>query len=142
MHQFFTPCVTHALSISSSLIYPPSNNWQEVQVLKLLLIQFSPTSCYFLPLIFFLTSSQVPIVKHLHPVIVSLTWTKFHSHIKQEAKSQFCQSPVPIQFSNSDYFDNSIISLSLTRQALYTSRQLHKFQAWKKTKVTGNSICA
>jgi hypothetical protein len=77
IHYFFTPCVTHALPILSSLSYPRSNNWQEIQVLKLLLIQFSPTSCYFLPLAFFLTSSQVPIVNHLHPVIVSLTWTNF-----------------------------------------------------------------
>lgn len=53
MHYSFTPRVTHALPISPSLIYHPNNIWQEVQVLKLLLIQFSPTSCYFLPLVFF-----------------------------------------------------------------------------------------
>ena len=50
MHYSFTPCVTHALPNSSSLIYHPNNIWQGVQVLKLLLIQFSPTSCYFIPL--------------------------------------------------------------------------------------------
>jgi len=79
-HVWHMPYPSHPL-------YHPNNTWHEVQVLKLLLNQFSPTSCYFLPLVFFLTSSQLPIVEHLHPVIVSLTWTKFHSHIKQQAKS-------------------------------------------------------
>lgn len=53
MHYSFTSCVTHALPISSSLVYHSNNTQQEVQVLKLLLIQLSPTTCYFLPLAFF-----------------------------------------------------------------------------------------
>jgi hypothetical protein len=41
-----------------------------------------------------------------------------------------------IIFKEIGYFENSIISSSLRRQALYSLRYLYKFQAWKKKMVT------
>jgi hypothetical protein len=44
----FSPFVLHALPISSSLTY--HSVWRGVQVMKLLIMQFSPTSCHFVSL--------------------------------------------------------------------------------------------
>ena len=50
---FLSPCLQHSLSLlplSSICICEPNNIWWGVKVMKLLLMGFSPFSCYFLPL--------------------------------------------------------------------------------------------
>jgi hypothetical protein len=61
--------------------YHPNNIWRSLQVMKLLIMQSSPVSCYFLPL----RSKYAP----QHPVLIHplQVWqTKFHTHIKQQVK--------------------------------------------------------
>jgi hypothetical protein len=49
MHSSSSPIVLHALPISSFLTYS-NYTWGGVQVMKLLIMQFSRTSCHFIPL--------------------------------------------------------------------------------------------
>jgi hypothetical protein len=42
--------VLHALPTSPSLTWYSNYTWRRVQVMKLLIMQFSPTSCQFIPL--------------------------------------------------------------------------------------------
>jgi len=49
MHFFCLPFIWHALPIKSSLTWVPKA-WQGVQIVRLLIINFSPPSSYFCPL--------------------------------------------------------------------------------------------
>jgi hypothetical protein len=50
IHFSSSPCMLHALPISSSLIYDPNNIWRRVQIMELFIVQFSRASCHFIPL--------------------------------------------------------------------------------------------
>jgi hypothetical protein len=64
--------------------------WQRVQVMELLVIQFSPASYCFIPLRPIYSpsapSSQIPLVC----VLPLMSETKFHTHMKLQTKSKFC----------------------------------------------------
>jgi hypothetical protein len=48
LHAFlFSPFVPHTLPISFSLTYHSNYTWRIAEVMKLLIMQFSPTSCHF-----------------------------------------------------------------------------------------------
>jgi hypothetical protein len=47
-----TTCPAYVIHLDNS-----NYNWRSVQVMKLLIMQFSPTSCHFIP-------SQHPVLKH------------------------------------------------------------------------------
>jgi hypothetical protein len=67
----YMPCPSHSLWLDHS-----NYIWRRIQVMKLLSMQFSPTSCHFIPY------SQTPSVC-VHP----LMWeTKFHTHTNPRAK--------------------------------------------------------
>jgi hypothetical protein len=61
-----SPCVLHALPISPSLSWSLGHynySWRTVQVAKLLVMQFSPTSYHFIP-VWYKYSPQHPVLKH------------------------------------------------------------------------------
>jgi len=63
----------------------PRNNWWRVQIIKLLIMQFSPFPWYLVPLrpIY---PPQHPILKHHQSTFLLNSATKFHTYIKQQAK--------------------------------------------------------
>jgi hypothetical protein len=50
IYLYFLQCVLYAMSISSSSCDNFNNIWQGVQIMKLIIMQFSPASCYVFPL--------------------------------------------------------------------------------------------
>jgi hypothetical protein len=48
----FSPFVLYALSIYPPCLDHSNYMWRRVQVMKLLIMQFSPTSCHFIPLLY------------------------------------------------------------------------------------------
>jgi hypothetical protein len=69
--------VLHAPTISSSL------TWRTTQVMKLLIMQFSPPSYHFIPLRA-KYSPQHPVLKHPQVYVLPLmSETKFHTHTEQ-----------------------------------------------------------
>jgi hypothetical protein len=61
----FAPFILNVLPFSSSLTY--HSNWWRVQIMKLLIMQFTPTSCHFISLQF-KYSLQQPVLKHRGPM--------------------------------------------------------------------------
>jgi hypothetical protein len=57
-HSCYVPCRSHPPLLDHS-----NYNWRRVQVMKLLIMQFSPTSCHFIPLRT-KYSAQHPVLKH------------------------------------------------------------------------------
>ena len=90
--QLFSPTyVLHAPPMSFFSIWSP-NNWRVVQILMLLIMQFSPISCYPVRLRP-KYSPQIPYSQTPPDYVSPSMWaTKFHTHTIQQAKLQFCVS--------------------------------------------------
>ena len=70
------PHTCHIPSPSHYSLPDHPNNVCEVQIMKLLILQLSPVSCYFLPL----SPTQHLTVEHTSAYVLPLLWvTKFHS---------------------------------------------------------------
>jgi hypothetical protein len=76
------PCVPHSPPISCILFDHPNSIWRIVrivQIMALIITQFSPASCHFTPLTLS-CCSQYPFLEH-HKFVPPLRWTtKFHTH--------------------------------------------------------------
>jgi hypothetical protein len=78
--------VLHAPLIHSSRFYDPHNSGWGVQIMRFLIMKFSPLPCYLVPLrskCFCSTSHSQRPSAYVPP---STAATKFHTHIKQQTK--------------------------------------------------------
>jgi hypothetical protein len=64
-------------------VHRPNNIWL-VKITKLLIMEFSPFSCYFL------LAPNICSAPHSRTLSVSMWDTEFYTHTKQQAKLEFC----------------------------------------------------
>jgi hypothetical protein len=79
-HACYIPCLSHPPWLAHS-----NHIWRRVQVMKLLIMQFSPASFYFICLL----SKYFPqhrALKYLVCVTPLMSETKFHTHTKLQTK--------------------------------------------------------
>ena len=86
-HTCYMSCSPH-----SSWFDHLNNIWWQVHIIKLIIIYSSPLSCYLVPLRPKITSSVPYSPTTSAYVPPSMSVTKFHTHIQQQAKLQFCIS--------------------------------------------------
>jgi hypothetical protein len=73
--------------LSSSLIWPPNNIWC-TQRMELYIMQFSPSSCHFIPL--GTTYFSQLVVKHSCTLPLLCDRLTVHIHTEQQVKLKFC----------------------------------------------------
>jgi hypothetical protein len=75
-------CPAHLILLELIIII---HIWRRVQVMKLPIMQLSPTSYYFI-LLLSKYSPQHPVIKYFQSVLPLTSEVKFHTHSKLQAK--------------------------------------------------------